>query len=649
MQIGLNEQTSVGRCGAYRLGIEHANAIQLTTCVARDVDFHAVDGGRIRWLGGPVLPDDHRRRSLGRSWTGRVYRYEWESDGFDAYLKTTLPGPLFVPHSRMLNWRWAVDNGVPSARTLPGGNEFVCGRPRENLGQVLLLNNWTMPTLLVTSGPITTLRWVSHEHMTLEFAEPGIRVLLVPLLDKNDAPTDVAAWLELIAAPPVACREEFEVRGDTIVIRQIFEGSRVAPVPAVSTFSPVQRQSAMRTLVKGLMGEYRIAAGPSWETEIPLDWTKVHLKPSRKVEATGLAAIPAELAYAGDVSWEPGSALDQLLALRVWSPLAGICPPEVWSRLRPQLTPPSAEQLRASLAVFTEPVSGRQWAKEAKLFEVAGDVAYDSDWYNGFELSGLWRAANCTDAAIASPAVQLMTAAKRERELLTNYYSIFHDWELGAAWTDARGAGWNTDCSHNGLEGLLAQSAMCRAEGDAAGADFALYLAAKTASALLAAEWLVDYQVAIGYQHGPKPPVGEPTFGMNGIYLNRGVIPDTTSRKNPYAIAGNFPEYCALQKRYGRMARYREVAALWREKFPQRYTDWIVFYCGRKLSPDQSAMHSQEERVQAAVMYHLAPEVAFRLWTLDESPDSVEQRFQTPLNLVEQLWCRAAARWEIDR
>ena len=644
MRTGLNEQTSVGRCGAYRPDAEHANAIQLTTCVARDVDFHAVEGGHIRWLGGPVLPDAHRRTSLGRSWTGRVYRYEWEGDGFDAYLKTTLPGPMFVTAGRVFRWRWAVDNGVPTARTLPTGREFVCAWTQEHLGQVVLLNNWTVPTLLVTSVPILKMRWVSHEHMTLEFDMPGTRVLLVPLLDRSDVPADVAPWLKLIAAPPVSCREEFEVRGDRLLIRQTFEGALVAPVPPVSTVSPLQRQPEAQPLVKGLMGEYRVVAGASVESEIALDWTTARVMPTRPVAADGLAAIPDELAYAGDVTWEPGSAMDQLLALRVWSPLAGICPADVWARLRPQLAPPTAEALRASLAVFTEPVSGRPWAKESKLFEVAGDVAYDSDWYNGFELSGLWRAANCADAAIAGPARRLVAAAKRERELLANFYGIFHDWELGAAWTDARGVGWNTDYSHNGLEGLLAQSAMCRAEGDTDGAEFALYLAAKTASALLAAEWLVDYQIARGYRHGPPSPAGEPTFGMNGVYLNRGVLPDTPSRKNPYAFAGNFPEFCALQKRYGRMARYREVAAWWREKLPARYEDWVAFYCGKSLSPDQSAMHSQEERVQAAVMYHLAPEVAFRLWTLDEAADDVERLYRTPLNLAEQLWCRAGAR-----
>jgi hypothetical protein len=90
------------------------------------------------------------------------------------------------------------------------------------------------------------------------------------------------------------------------------------------------------------------------------------------------------------------------------------------------------------------------------------------------------------------------------------------------------------------------------------------------------------------------------------------------------------------------MDRYRATAETWKEHHTHRYTDWIKFYCGvSDPSLDTSAMHSQEARVQAAVMYHLAPDVCFRLWTLGEAPDSIEALFQTPLNLAEQILCRS--------
>ena len=243
-------------------------------------------------------------------------------------------------------------------------------------------------------------------------------------------------------------------------------------------------------------------------------------------------------------------------------------------------------------------MSGRKWAKEARLFELAGDISYDSDWYNGFELSGLERAVRCADSAIAKPARALAESARPERKLLLGYFEIFHDWELGAAWSDARGAGWNTDCSHNGLEGILAEARLREAEGDRDGADFAFYLAAKTACALIAAESLADYLLDVRFfrpmgaspcgfwdlpegaapipPNSPFPP-GNPTFGIESIYLARGGSIQSPSSKNPYALAGHFPEFNSLQRSYGRMPRYREIAGLWRKHFPQRYANWIAF------------------------------------------------------------------------
>ena len=58
-------------------------------------------------------------------------------------------------------------------------------------------------------------------------------------------------------------------------------------------------------------------------------------------------------------------------------------------------------------------------------------------------------------------------------------------------------------------------------------------------------------------------------------------------------------------------------------------------------------MH-QEARTQAAVMYHLAPDVGLRLWVLGQDGREVEALFKTPLNLAEQLWCRSGAMLEVS-
>jgi hypothetical protein len=671
MKPGLNETTSIGRVGAYRPWVDHANTIQLATCVARDLDFQAVHRQRIVHLGGPVLPLSHSRQHLGSGWTGRGYAYTWEGGGFDVHLTNTLPGALFIPHARDFHFRFSIDNGVPRIRSLQSGATALASWTKTDLGRLVLLENWGVPTLLASSSEIFSLTWVSHEHLTVTFADERANLLFVPLLKTEDVPSEPAAieaWLRLAEKPPVRCQEFFETSRKKVKILQQFfapdgKPTSLAPLPPLAQLSPISSQPAHRRLLHGLIGPYSVAVGDRVEYEIDIRWAHARIEPTREVSAGGLAPIPTELAYAGDVTWEPGTPMDQLLSLRIWAPLAEVIPAPVWDQLRPQLTPPTADAFRASLAVFTEPVGGRTWAKEAKLFELAGDISYDSDWYNGFELSGLERAVHCADPAIAEPAKILAQEIRPERDLLTRFFEIYHDWELGAAWSDGRGAGWNTDCSHNGLEGLLSEARLRESEGDREGADFIYYLAAKTGSALIAAEWLADYLLDVGFfrafdaspcgfwilPEGAPPippgapiPPGEPTFGIESIYLARGGAIQSPSSKNPYALAPHFPEFNALQRAHGRMERYREVAEIWKTRHPNRYADWIKFYCGvSDPSLDTSAIHSQEARVQAAVMYHLAPDVCFRLWTLGEDAPTVEDLFQTPLNLAEQILCRA--------
>lgn len=671
MKTGLNETTSIGRTGAYRPWADHANALQLVTCVARDLDFETVHNQRTFHLGGPVLPLSHTRRHLGSGWTGRAYAYDWEGGGFDAYLASTLPGPLFIPHGREIHFRFSAGNGVPRLRSLESGKEALAAWTNSDMGRLVLLENWGVQTLLASSSSMLSLKWVSHDCLSITFAGERANLLFVPLLKKEDVPADpvtIAAWLRLAEKPPVRCHESYASSPKQVKIRQQFvtpDGtpSLLAPLPPVAAFSPLQTQPPHLRLLHGLFGPYAVAEGECAEYDIEMGWAGARLEATRKVSTERLATIPAELAYAGDVTWEPGTPMDQLLSLRIWAPLAGVIPESVWDKLRPMLSPPTAEAFRASLTVVIEPVSGKSWAKEAKLFEVAGDISYDTDWYNGFELSGLDRAVRCADPAIAAPARALAKALRPERELLLRFFEIYHDWELGAAWSDSRGGGWNTDCSHNGLEGLLAEARLREAEGDREGSAYVYYLAAKTASALMAAEWMPDYLLTIPFVRAydstpcsawnfapgtPTPPPGSPfppgelPFGIETLYATTGGSIQSASSKNPYVLAPHFPEFNALQRAHGRMARYREVAEAWRQHHGHRYADWIKFYCGvSDPSLDLTAMHSQEARIQAAVMYHLAPDVCFRLWTLGEAPDAVEALFRTPLNLAEQILCRA--------
>ena len=87
----------------------------------------------------------------------------------------------------------------------------------------------------------------------------------------------------------------------------------------------------------------------------------------------------------------------------------------------------------------------------------------------------------------------------------------------------------------------------------------------------------------------------------------------------------------------------RTLAQTWADEFPPRYADWLTFYVGADWQ-ERWEKRDQEARVQAAVFYHLAPEVCFRFWVLEEEAGEIGRRFATPLNLAEQLGLRAGLR-----
>lgn len=686
MRVGLSEKTAVGRAGQYRAGLT-TETLLLTTCVARGHEFFT-HGDPMSPLLAVELPLSCRRTHHSSSWTGRCFRYDWsaadaagwqDSRGLNLHLNWTLPGPLFTDFGRTLRLRFAFGNAPAFVNDLEKGGRYF-DFVHTNMGRMLYLEGGRRPGLLVCSQPIAKLEIVSHEHLTLTFRRPA-QVLWTPLIDTTDVPRTPARrrpWLDLIAAPPLYCHEAYDIRGDRLSFEQRFtapRGSsaprpRVAPLPPLNVLlgadGRLQTLPRHQVLCKGLLGPYALARGAKTRFSVDLAWTRAAVLQAKPVGGK-LQPIPTELAYAGDVSWIPGTPMDQLISLRVWAPLAGIMPAAMWRKLRTQLMPPTAAELRQSLAYLTEPGCGRRWAKDAKLFDERGDVSYDSDWYNGFTLSGLQRAVVCPDEAISARATALMRGARRERALLQDYLSIFHDWALSCSWTDPRGETWNLDCSHNGLEGLLAESRMRSLEGDAAGAEESLYLIGKMSVALLAAYALADWCRAVGFvHHDDCAPAGEragsglgsmapnlnpgdlprgfdgPHLGLNDLREYRGAVINGPATKNPYALAGNFPEWNYLLRRHGPLNRLQQVARVWSKKYARRYRDWSFFYIGKRVGKGVASLH-QEERIQAAVMYHLAPDVALRLWTLRQPGAAVEKLFRTPLNLAEQLWCRSGA------
>jgi hypothetical protein len=643
---GLHEKNTSGRVGSYRPWVD-TDIVLLNTCLWYNDGFYKTGSGMVPLM-SPELPSRYSKSVLNRSWTGKRVEYRWGRQKISLELRTTLPGPLFTANGRKIRLRWAFGNAPDFVTNLESGwRKYIGSLGDCDNGRILFCESKVMNSMLIASAPVKNVRAITHEHWEITFSKSNPRLMWVPLIDNADAKLNSRKrrlWLELIKAPPVSCRESYAVSGNTLHLRQTFPGSGLGPLPQLAALlgsrGGLQKIPGGEELISTLIGPYKLVKKNWWQARINLGWRNATLKPRRTVKGR-LSPVPGELAFAGDPSWDPGTPMDQLLSLRVWAPLAGIAPEKVWEELVPRLNPPTPREFKKSLVCITDPNSKRKWTKEAKLFDNAGDVSYDADWYNGLSLAGMFAAIKCNDPEISKPAQRLVKKCKTERRLMVNYYELFHDWSLGAAWTDPRGEVWNLDCSHNGLQGMLAEARMRETEGDKTGAHRMLYLAGKSATAFMAAHPLADYCRKIRYVLKDS---GNPHhLGIQHLKELKGVGIINPPDKAPYALAGNFPAFCALIKKHGPVRRFRQVSKIWEKKHKWRYRNWLKFYMGSEVDM-VFVTGRQEDRGQAVVFYHLAPEIGLRLWILNQNPDSVERLFKTPLNLAEQLWCRCGAK-----
>jgi hypothetical protein len=289
------------------------------------------------------------------------------------------------------------------------------------------------------------------------------------------------------------------------------------------------------------------------------------------------------------------------------------------------------------------------------MWDHNGDACYDIDWYNGFALSGLERTLRCAVPKLANAARATAKSCRRERDALAAYFTVFHDWSICSAWSDPRGWMWNADCCHNGLEGLLAEARLRDDEQRPADAAHLRYLAARTAVSLLASCELPAWHERLAAVVNPGryglTSRRMRTWGTTDIDTTSTPIATqclvswrdrvwcTSRTRNPYLAAGNFPEWNVLVRDHARPEHLARIAKDW-DGEAERQADWLRFYLGDDWR-ERRKRGDQEARVQAAVFYHLAPNVWFRRFALGQTPDAIEQRFATPLNLAEQLLLRA--------
>ena len=660
---GCDKHNAAGCAGRYRTWAND-DLLGLPTCLWRQHAFFNL-GDKADQLFDIELPDSFNVTCLSRDWCGRAYRYSFDDEYVDAQLRTSLPGPMFSSSSTVLRLRsytgcdWRDFHDLETGQIIDShGSEQIEG------GRLFYVTSDKTPVLIVCSEPMQALGNITHRHYQFHFANNNVNVLVVPLLTEQDVPRSKeqqALWLQLIAAPPTEISESYEFDGDVLRITAESNSDCIALSPMLSMLGErdglVQNLTAAQPILHTWNGPYAIINASSYSYDIDAKW--MFAKTAAGNGADGdFSEVPEELAYAGDATWEPGTVMDQFLSLRSWAPYLHNAPQAVQDELLPLLKLPTEQEFIDAVEIITDDTARGSWGRWRSMWAHNGDACYDIDWYNGLGLSGLARAVHSPIAEISEPAKKLSAACKEQRAGLFDYFVVFMDWNHHTPMTDPQGWMWNADCLHNGLEGIIAEAQLRAEEGDAEGAAFAYYIAARTGVGLRAAMEFPRYHQELD-QHkfnnasdfksnrmvtwskteGVHDRPDSPAIGVQGVGGFQGKFTWCTgATRNPYVLSGHNPYWSAILKAHwsGKDA----LLADWDANEPERQRDWIAYYIGTDWE-ERRKRGDQEARIQAAVFYSLAPEICFRYWCMGADAAALESSFASPLHLNEQIMLRA--------
>lgn len=659
---GCNSKTSSGCAARYREWASD-DIISLPTCFWRQHAFFNL-GEHANHLFDLEMPNEYNVSCTARDWCGRSYRYAWADDGVNLEIRTSLPGPLFTLDKTHLHLRvftgseWREWEDLQSGQRIDShGAEAIDG------GRIYYASSDRMPVLIICSQPLQRLGVITHRHFDFEFSESGARVMVVPLLNIDDVPRDAmtqALWLKIVEHPSLHIEESFELIDGAVRVSGRSDGSVIPLSPFLSLLG--EKDGLVCNLSRGTnilttwCGPYTVLDTNEYSYEIAAQW--MFAKTAVGTPAAGdYSEIPEEMSYAGDATWEPGTAMDQLFSIRSWAQYVYNAPADKQQGLMQLLKLPSADEMREAVEIIDDHDGHGTWGRWRSMWAHNGDACYDIDWYNGFGLSGLARAAQSPLEDYATEARELSRACREQRHALFNYFVVFMDWMHHCGMTDPQGWMWNADCIHNGMEGIIAEAELRKLEGDHEGAAFAYYIAARTAVSLRASMEFYDWHqqlaactteknfnysykrmVTWSTTRGVSDRDRAPVIGIQGLAGFNSVTWCTWATRNPYVLAGHNPAWSALLKHH--WSRKDELLADWDANEPDRYRDWMAFYIGEDWQ-ERRARGDQEARVQAAVFYSLAPEICFRYWTLGQDPAEIEARFATPLHLNEQIVLRS--------
>ncbi len=495
----------------------------------------------------------------------------------------------------------------------------------------------------------------TYEYMDFHFSRPFRRISLMPFYGSAETDREELAgfrkgdglahlrawgdyWAKALSGLPDEIEEHFRIdepRG-TVEVRDAgsrLDGKRptVCPIPpflaaATATRYPVRIASRPLPRPRGCRelythyGPYRLVRGGELRYTMPLcPYLDTVLSPVRVSGDGRAAALTRRLrryfddpkyTYGGDGTYDPDSLLDILHNLRVLAWAAWALRPGQRPAARAAIVRNFAKLFRpGSYLYYREPVTGRRFARDPKIFDWCGNVTYDMDWYSGMNLAGLF--AGVYFGALGAGAVRRQWRLVRDIEA---YFEIFQDWATMVPWTDMRGEVLNVDCCRHGIQGMIGFARLAERFGFRRQRDLAACIASRYMVYLAAEHALPDL-----YATGRVPVrlwgrgAGSMSLGFGGLYERDDEPSQVTSAvRNPYTLSPLNPEHMLFLRDYGPLAKLQRYEA---EVLDKEVPGWDTrprrtYFAGRPKG-------NIERNLGGYHFYMLDPHLFLRMLALD--------------------------------
>ena len=630
---------AAGRLGAFMEGYRYRRMGYLSL-ISDGVDVYSITLGDNLSLGRPRVPQECTY-SEDYNWSRaqKVYEYPSES-GTDTLMiveSILAPGFLYSNTADVFRWQWNEQIAgqkfiLPlksGAKEFGEGNRYVRGYHGK------LDDNWMLisfagsrlpfdcPLLFIFENTPSEIEIVNHENIDVRFPDRAGKVIVMPLLgikksegilktsNLNVLVEQCSRWREIMSHYPVDCRESFAFDGEgQLLIKNEYEfisfddaaKKTMSPVPIFTEYARKRgyavnvEQEVIETGYPTNYGPLSYVEGTQIVYSIPdckyvdqmLAPVKVEGNPTAdrlQERLSGYLSRPPAWTWPGDHDYDPDGVMDALHNLRLlaWSTWS-LPEKERKSRLK-DIAEPGVDKIERSLYFFFEdPVAKRVYARDSTIFAQRGKTSYDSDWYNGFQLAGLWSYVYFGDRDKG------LKLARDKWDIFTdlyNYYEIYHDWTTSCATTDPRGNLIDYDCMRNGWSGILAYARLARELGHEDQYIVARYLAAKTMVAHYVQWKLQDFIHEVTESYAPDSSAAILSFPLDEITgvdrLDSYGPPNITQPddRHPYNLNACIPEHSLFLRDYGLKDRVAMLTGHDLEKYLPEWRNFNPFTASR--------------------------------------------------------------------